>query len=163
MWWNACCATYATRQFGCFQTSPLPLSGISSPVSSLIIVDLPAPLAPMHAARVESETRTVTPVSCAFGAPGYVKVMFVIFMMCFPFEVMPSRLPGCGKRIVNFVAFSSKYESSSGTKFFATSVRLPLNDLSLRLSIWSTWVHTWSSTLMSCETMIDVTDESDTR
>lgn len=29
-------------------------------MSSLIIVDLPAPLAPMHAARVESETRTVT-------------------------------------------------------------------------------------------------------
>merc|ERR1719305_1800739 len=76
MWKKACCATYATRAFGCFHTSPtsLPsapfLSGCSSPVSSLIIVDLPAPLAPMQAARVESETRTVTLLSCALGAPG---------------------------------------------------------------------------------------------
>ena len=108
MWWKACCATYATRQFGCFHTSPEPLSGSSSPVSSLIIVDLPAPFAPMHAARVESETRTVTELSCGFTADGYVNVTFVIFMMCFPREVMPSRLPGCGKRIVNLDALSSK-------------------------------------------------------
>mmetsp|Transcript_44855 Transcript_44855/g.124385 ORF Transcript_44855/g.124385 Transcript_44855/m.124385 type:complete len:244 (-) Transcript_44855:2087-2818(-) len=70
MWWKACCATYATRQLGCFHTSPEPLSGTSSPVRSLIMVDLPAPLAPMHAARVESEMRTVTPVSCALAALG---------------------------------------------------------------------------------------------
>mmetsp|Transcript_53717 Transcript_53717/g.120512 ORF Transcript_53717/g.120512 Transcript_53717/m.120512 type:complete len:244 (-) Transcript_53717:2081-2812(-) len=70
MWWKACCATYATRQLGCFHTSPEPLSGTSSPVRSLIIVDLPAPFAPMQAARVDREMRTVTPVSCALAAVG---------------------------------------------------------------------------------------------
>ena len=52
--------------------------------------------------------------------------MLVIFMMCLPFEVMPSSMPGVGKRIVNLDAFSSKYDMRSGTKFFATWVRLPL-------------------------------------
>merc|ERR1719305_2277984 len=107
MWKKACCATYATRAFGCFHTSPDFSSGCSSPVSSLIIVDLPAPLAPMHAARVPSETRTVTPVSCALGAPGYVKVMLVIFMMCLPRDVTPSSMPGVGNDILNLVALSS--------------------------------------------------------
>ena len=53
-WWNACCATYARRRLGCFHTVPAP--GSSSPVSSLIIVDLPAPLAPSTATRDDSDT-----------------------------------------------------------------------------------------------------------
>lgn len=43
---------------------------VSLTVSSLIIVDFPAPFMPMQAARVESETRTVTFSSWARGASG---------------------------------------------------------------------------------------------
>ena len=49
MWWKACCATYATRALGCFHT--VPSWGTTSPVRSLIMVDLPTPLGPTHAAR----------------------------------------------------------------------------------------------------------------
>ena len=52
---------------------------------------------------------------------------------------------------------------SSGTFVEATSVRFPLCSFSFSASICSTCVHTWSSTLMSWLTMIDVTFVSEVR
>ena len=45
----------------------------SSPVSSLMSVDLPAPFAPSTATRLPRLTRQVTSVSCCLDAPGQVK------------------------------------------------------------------------------------------
>jgi hypothetical protein len=68
----------------CFHTSPDPASGSSSPVSSLIMVDLLAPLTPTQAKRDESETWIETLLSWAFSAPGYVGMMLLIFIMPCP-------------------------------------------------------------------------------
>ena len=48
-------------------------SGSVSPQSSLMSVDLPAPLAPSTAMRLPSEQRQLTSISCGLSAPGYVK------------------------------------------------------------------------------------------
>mmetsp|Transcript_56502 Transcript_56502/g.115646 ORF Transcript_56502/g.115646 Transcript_56502/m.115646 type:complete len:236 (-) Transcript_56502:348-1055(-) len=67
-WWNACWATYAMRMLGCFQT--VPDCGLNSPVSSLMIVDLPAPFGPMTATREEREAWSDTPVTVGASLPG---------------------------------------------------------------------------------------------
>ena len=68
MWWKACCATYATRRFGCFQT--VPMVGTVSPVRHLIMVDLPAPLTPTHATRDDSDTVILMSTTVGAELPG---------------------------------------------------------------------------------------------
>mmetsp|Transcript_147 Transcript_147/g.377 ORF Transcript_147/g.377 Transcript_147/m.377 type:complete len:243 (-) Transcript_147:66-794(-) len=86
--WKACWATYATRTAGCFHT--LPICGMFSPMSSLIIVDLPAPLGPRMATRLESETCTVMSSTVGLVFLGYVHAHFSIFMSALPLDLTPS-------------------------------------------------------------------------
>ena len=97
MWWNACCATYASRMFGCFTTLGAPSSlGSSSPTISLISVDLPAPLTPMTATRDAIDTWTDTLFSVFTSRDGYLNDTSVSLMSAFVFDVTPSSMPGSG-------------------------------------------------------------------
>mmetsp|Transcript_37333 Transcript_37333/g.92305 ORF Transcript_37333/g.92305 Transcript_37333/m.92305 type:complete len:314 (+) Transcript_37333:1165-2106(+) len=155
MWWKACCATYATRALGCFHT--VPVCGITSPVSSLIMVLLPTPLGPTHATRDDSDTCTVTSFTVGSGFTGYLYVHPIIFISGLPLDLTPSMYPGCGKRITNPVEdFSSKKLFALG--FLATyAVRLPRNCLSLSVSMAMMLLHTRSSSPLSWLTMMHVT------
>lgn len=67
-----------------------------SPVSSLIKVDFPAPLAPMIAVRDESVRAQVTSFSDGFDAPGYVYVQLVMRITALVADLTPVRRPGLG-------------------------------------------------------------------
>lgn len=104
-WWNACCATYAMRRLGCFHTSPD--DGSISPVSSLIMVDLPAPLAPSTATRELRQHCTETPDRMTRSEPGYENETSFILMMARSFDLTPSRNDGSGSTNLMDVAPSS--------------------------------------------------------
>ena len=76
----------------CFLT--VPEDGFISPVNILIIVDLPAPLAPTQATLDAMEHFTVTPMSCGFLAPGYVKSQLLICKIGVPLVLTPSNIIG---------------------------------------------------------------------
>mmetsp|Transcript_4237 Transcript_4237/g.10281 ORF Transcript_4237/g.10281 Transcript_4237/m.10281 type:complete len:213 (+) Transcript_4237:113-751(+) len=67
-WWNACCATYATRMFWWRHT--VPSVGFVSPQNILMIVDLPAPLGPTTATLDDSDACSVTLRTVGLSRPG---------------------------------------------------------------------------------------------
>ncbi len=87
MWWNACCAMYPMRAFGCCQT--VPVVGWTSPVRHLMSVDLPAPFGPMHATRLERLTWTVAFSMVTLSLRGYLKETFTTLMRALPFDLTP--------------------------------------------------------------------------
>mmetsp|Transcript_6302 Transcript_6302/g.19898 ORF Transcript_6302/g.19898 Transcript_6302/m.19898 type:complete len:302 (+) Transcript_6302:376-1281(+) len=105
MWWNECCATYAIRRLWCRQRHS-PLSGPFSPTTSLISVDLPAPLAPSTQTRLASVSLHDASTSVSASRPGHVNVAVSNFRMAFVVVLMPSRRPGAGN--ANFVSESSR-------------------------------------------------------
>merc|ERR1719316_2292526 len=75
--WKACCATYAMRRFGWRTT--VPEVACSSPVRSLIAVDLPAPFAPITATRLTRDASRWMSNTVGVSRDGYWKVTSVIF------------------------------------------------------------------------------------
>jgi hypothetical protein len=70
------------------------------------MVLFPAPLGPTTPTRDERDSWTDTSYMEGFGAPGYVKVHLLIFMIAFVLLRMPKRIDGGGNE--NFTAESDK-------------------------------------------------------
>mmetsp|Transcript_10783 Transcript_10783/g.39975 ORF Transcript_10783/g.39975 Transcript_10783/m.39975 type:complete len:232 (+) Transcript_10783:2393-3088(+) len=143
------------RELGCFHT--VPSCGTTSPVRSLIMVDLPTPFGPTHATLDARETCTLTSFTVGSLFAGYVYVTPAIFIRGFVFDLTPSMNPGCGNRMTNPVLdLSSKYDRALG--FFCTySDRFPRDCFSFSVSMAMMLLHTRSSKPVSCETMMHVT------
>src|SRR6187402_2721486 len=97
--------------------------GMSSPVKTLIRVDLPAPLGPMTAIREPSEHWKEISEIWGFGVPGYWKDILETRTMALAFVLTPSRKPGSGNLNSISEAPSSKYERAEG-HFLTNSVTL---------------------------------------
>ena len=98
-WCMECCAMYARRRLWCCHTSPTPSSGASSPMRSFISVVLPAPLAPMSAARESCVIFTLAFVRIFLSVPGYVNARSFMYITHLFLDLTPSRLPGSGNRM----------------------------------------------------------------
>mmetsp|Transcript_12810 Transcript_12810/g.28916 ORF Transcript_12810/g.28916 Transcript_12810/m.28916 type:complete len:200 (-) Transcript_12810:2373-2972(-) len=96
-WCIACCATYASRKFGCFHALPTPSSPSKSPISSLRNVDLPEPFPPTMTAREPRVRDAEMLVRSIFSMDGYLKLIFSRVRMGLRKVRMPSGLPGSGK------------------------------------------------------------------
>mmetsp|Transcript_4975 Transcript_4975/g.12469 ORF Transcript_4975/g.12469 Transcript_4975/m.12469 type:complete len:226 (-) Transcript_4975:2191-2868(-) len=94
-WWNACWATYARRIPE--WRKMVPVSFFSSPISSLMAVDLPAPFGPITAIREAMHTDRQMSCTVFFSCVGYLKLTIFIFRIERPFDFTPSSGPGGGK------------------------------------------------------------------
>ena len=90
---------------GCFHTSPV--LGSVSPVSSLIIVDFPAPLGPVTAMRELRQHCTETPSRIRRSEPGYEKVTSRSLRIALSLDLTPSRNEGSGRMNLSVAAESS--------------------------------------------------------
>mmetsp|Transcript_21142 Transcript_21142/g.65987 ORF Transcript_21142/g.65987 Transcript_21142/m.65987 type:complete len:233 (-) Transcript_21142:898-1596(-) len=97
----------------------VPCVGFCSPTSTLMAVDLPAPLAPITATRLTCETVRLTSMMVGLSLVGYWKVTLSILRITLLRLLTPSMAPGSGK--VNFMIslLSSKYAFFSG--YFSTN------------------------------------------
>merc|ERR550514_1407729 len=90
-WWNACCATYASRSPAAFQIEPD--VGSCSPTRTFIAVDLPAPLAPITATRLTCDTVNDTSIMVGLSLVGYWKVTLFILKTTLLRLFTPSMAP----------------------------------------------------------------------
>ncbi|KAH3666893.1 hypothetical protein OGAPHI_003343 [Ogataea philodendri] len=91
---------YPIRKLGCFST--VPSFGTSSPVSSLIKVDFPAPLGPRTATLDERDSEHETFFNEGFSAVGYLNVTLDILATARVFDLTPVKIPGGGNAIFTF-------------------------------------------------------------